>query len=329
MQSLLVDTYYGYDDYEACPRYMASLFYLLAHLTGLRTLNLQIYSMPLLPPLSRLKELSVKYTVPYAAPSVKIARDSLRSLLGCLNNMTSHERLCLDASPSDPRFSPNLGWIDEWSPPLDFAMLPKLESVGLKCFLPEGIVLPSACALDLCVYEKGSITELRRWQYVLDNLVLFSLYDRDVDMSVVPDLLCEDLPRLTSVKFNVTTIGGSDAHFFPSYALRHVKALEMVASVIQLHIPADVTWEVVTIEAFHKLSITFEDVAVFVRMIHRFQIRYMYASGSFLADLCCELGKQGLHWKANQCGARTTLCLDIAEGDDFGSMYPIEVSCNQ
>lgn len=94
-----------------------------------------------------------------------------------------------------------------------------------------------------------------------------------------------------------------------------------------MHIPADVTWEEVRVEAFDVLSFTFEDVAAFVRAICRFQISYNLASGAFLADLFCELGRQGLHWKATQSGSWTTLYLNIAEGETFDSMSPIEVYC--
>ncbi|BDA49859.1 hypothetical protein COCOBI_14-4790 [Coccomyxa sp. Obi] len=43
VQSMLVDTCEGNQAYEECPKYMASLFYLLAHLTGLRLVASEIW----------------------------------------------------------------------------------------------------------------------------------------------------------------------------------------------------------------------------------------------------------------------------------------------
>lgn len=97
----------------------------------------------------------------------------------------------------------------------------------------------------------------------------------------------------------------------------HLKYLELKASKIWLHIPSGVTWEDVSLEASDVLSIAFKDVARFVRVVRLFQISYMYASGSFLVDLGCEVGRQGLHRKATQCHGRTTLCFSVAKGNTF------------
>ena len=150
-----------------------------------------------------------------------------------------------------------------------------------------------------------------------------------MDLAAMPDFLCQDLPNLEYATFSATSIGRRNAHFVPSCTLLHVRALQLVASKIWLHIPADVTWEIVSVEAFDVLSFTFEDVVAFVRAICRFQICYKLAGGSFLADLFCEMGKQGLHWTASQNGATTTLCLNTAEGEVFESMSAIQVSCNK
>lgn len=322
VESMLLDTYYGHQDYEACPKYMASLFYLLAHLSGLRTLKMHIYSMQLLPPLSGLKELFIIFSTPAGTEGVVIEPDSLRSLLECLHEFSSLERLSLDASPWESQCV----WVDHWAPPLLLGMLPNLTSMSLNCFAPECIYLPLACRLGLRLCQEGNGMDVGKWRCVQRNLVLFSLQDREMDMAMTPALLCQELPSLESVTLSVASIGGS-ARFFPRYTLMHVKALQLVARKIWMHIPADVTWEEVRVEAFDVLSFTFEDVAAFVRAICRFQISYNLASGAFLADLFCELGRQGLHWKATQSGSWTTLYLNIAEGETFDSMNPIEVYC--
>ncbi|BDA49860.1 hypothetical protein COCOBI_14-4800 [Coccomyxa sp. Obi] len=79
--------------------------------------------------------------------------------------------------------------------------------------------------------------------------------------------------------------------------LRHLSLQDR--DTIWLHIPADVAWEDVRLEAFDVLAISFQDVARF-----------------------------GLHWNGVQCGGSSTLTSNNAERDDFGEMCPIQVSCN-
>lgn len=192
VQAMLLDTYDGDQRYEACPKYMASLFYVLAHMSGLRVLQLWIYSMQLLPPLSGLEELLIHFNTPATAEGVVIEPDSLRSLLGCLHELSSLKKLSLIASPCDP----NYAWVDQWAPPLLLGTLHKLTSLSLFCFAPVGITLPHDCKLDLRLCESASIMEVGRWRAVQCNLGHLSLQDRVKDMAMTPDLLYQDLPSL-------------------------------------------------------------------------------------------------------------------------------------
>ncbi len=255
--------------------------WLIAQAPNLTVLSATLGPNSWIPPVSQLKHLVLTVT--------GNSNHVFKALL-CLKGL---QTLCLGFKPGT-----NSDMHVMRTPKLEMSKLRHLDTVALVGICPLGIFLPETCMLSLKALEAWHLFS-PMWESVLENLGVVRFTCSGLALSRIPPLLSGADFRLDKVYLNVKSLGSAESHL-SLQELSHVRVLNLSAQDLYISLPSQMKWRQLIIKARRTLDVSFEDVAGFIRRVPEVCFFYKSLMGTWLAELCWALARQGSEWSVHK-----------------------------